>query len=254
MSKIVGGGAKKVLYTLSTLKRIGVKQSAKALRANNTCKACGLGMGGQRGGMTNELDEFPSVCNKSVQAQSTDIQPAIPNAVFTHTLNELRALSAKQLEHIGRLNTPLYKAANSQKLTPVEWDWALDYAAQQFSNTKPLQSFFYASGRSSNEAGFVLQLLARAYGTNNVNNCSYYCHQATGVGLSNTIGSGTATIELEDLAGCDLFFIIGANPAYAHPIVYQRMIKAREENPTRKIVVIDPRKTASFFCTRLDLS
>ena len=50
---IIGGGAKKVLYTLNTVKRIGLKDSAKALKANNTCKACGLGMGGQRGGMTN---------------------------------------------------------------------------------------------------------------------------------------------------------------------------------------------------------
>ena len=240
MGKIVGGGVKKVLYTLSTLKRIGVKQSAKALRANNACKACGLGMGGQRGGMTNELDEFPSVCNKSVQAQSTDIQPPIPEAVFEHTLEELRELSAHELEHLGRLNTPIYKAANSQKFTPVQWDWALDYAAQQFSNTLPAQSFFYASGRSSNEAGFVLQLLARAYGTNNVNNCSYYCHQATGVGLGNTIGSGTATVELEDLAGCDVFFIIGANPASNHPRLIHKLKDLRDRGG--QVVVINPAK------------
>ena len=65
--KIVGGGAGKILYTLNTLRQIGVLSSAKALTSNNTCKACGLGMGGQRGGMTNESGEFPSVCNKSVQ-------------------------------------------------------------------------------------------------------------------------------------------------------------------------------------------
>ena len=82
MSQIVGGGPKKVLYTLKTVKRIGVKKSAKALNANNACKACGLGMGGQQGGMHNELGDFPSVCNKSVQAQSTDIQPPIPKEIF----------------------------------------------------------------------------------------------------------------------------------------------------------------------------
>ena len=62
--QIIGGGFKKVLYTLNTVRRIGVKDAAKALTAHNACKACGLGMGGQRGGMINELDEFPSVCNK----------------------------------------------------------------------------------------------------------------------------------------------------------------------------------------------
>ena len=115
MKPIVGGGTKKVLYTLNTLKKIGVKKSAKALLANNTCKACGLGMGGQRGGMTNELGEFPAVCNKSVQAQSTDIQPPIPAAIFEHSLSELRELTPRELEHIGRLNTPLFKEKNTDK-------------------------------------------------------------------------------------------------------------------------------------------
>jgi hypothetical protein len=76
--RIVGGGPKKLLYTVDTIRRMGVGKAAKALTAHNTCKACAYGMGGQKGGMTNELGEFPSVCNKSVQAQSTDIQPAIP--------------------------------------------------------------------------------------------------------------------------------------------------------------------------------
>ena len=87
------------------------------------------------------------------------------------------------------------------------------HAAARFAATNPSNSFFYSSGRSSNEAGFLLQLMARLYGTNNISNCSFYCHQATGVGLGSTIGTGTATVELTDLDGCDLIFIIGANPA-----------------------------------------
>ena len=108
---IVGGGTKKLLYAADTILRMGVGKSAKALTARNTCKACAYGMGGQLGGMTNELGEFPSVCNKSVQAQSTDIQPAIPHAAFTRPLAELQALTGRQMEKLGRLNTPLFKAA-----------------------------------------------------------------------------------------------------------------------------------------------
>ena len=59
--------------------------------------------------------------------------------------------------------------------------------------TFPERAFFYASGRSSNEAGFLLQCFARAWGTNNVNNCSFYCHQASSVALQNALGTGTAT-------------------------------------------------------------
>ncbi|WP_111642043.1 FdhF/YdeP family oxidoreductase [Marinimicrobium alkaliphilum] len=238
--KIVGGGPKKVLYTLKTLTRIGLLNSTKALKSHNTCKACGLGMGGQRGGMTNELDEFPSVCNKSIQAQSTDIQPPIPEALFEHTLDDFRALSAHELEHLGRLDTPLYKPADANHYRPITWDEALALAAERFVKTAPDRSFFYASGRSSNEAGFVLQLLARLYGTNNVNNCSYYCHQATGVGLGNALGTGTATVSLEDVGGADLIWVIGANPASNHPRFVHQLKNCRERGG--QVLVVNPAK------------
>ena len=122
--EIIGGGTKKVLYTLGTVRRIGLISSAKALTSRNTCKACGLGMGGQLGGMTNESGEFPSVCNKSVQAQSTDIQPPIPDEIFRHSLEEFRQLSAREMESLGRLNTPLFKARDSLRYRPVDWEWA----------------------------------------------------------------------------------------------------------------------------------
>ncbi len=240
MSEVVGGGAKKILYTLNTVRRIGLKNSAKALTAHNACKACGLGMGGQRGGMTNELDDFPAVCNKSIQAQSTDIQPPIPKEIFEHSIGDLKELTPFQLEHLGRLNTPLYKAADSSVFEPVTWDKALAVATERFKQTNPARSFFYSSGRSSNEAGFLLQLLARLYGTNNVNNCSYYCHQATGVGLTTTIGTGTSTVELADLQGCDLVFLIGANPASNHPRLIHQLKALRDRGGD--VVVINPAK------------
>ncbi|MEH6467008.1 MAG: FdhF/YdeP family oxidoreductase, partial [Porticoccus sp.] len=237
---IIGGGTKKVLYTLSTVRKIGLKNSSKALTSKNTCKACGLGMGGQQGGMTNELGEFPSVCNKSIQAQSTDIQSAIPSEIFQHSLSELRELSSYELEHLGRLGNPLFKEKNSDHFREVSWEWALTYAAEKFVTTDPSKSFFYSSGRSSNEAGFVFQLLARLYGTNNVNNCSYYCHQATSEALGATIGTGTATIGLEDLSHCDMVFVIGANPASNHPRFIHQLKDLRDRNG--KVVIINPAK------------
>ncbi|MCR9295704.1 MAG: molybdopterin-dependent oxidoreductase, partial [bacterium] len=94
------------------------------------------------------------------------------------------------------------------------------------------------SGRSSNEAGFLLQLLARLYGTNNVNNCSYYCHQASGVGLSQTLGTGTATVTLDDLEECDLAMIIGGNPASNHPRLMTSLNHLRRRGG--RVVVINP--------------
>ncbi|MGV3650416.1 MAG: FdhF/YdeP family oxidoreductase [Devosia sp.] len=237
-SSIVGGGPKKVLYTLQTVARIGVGKAAKALTAKNTCKACAYGMGGQKGGMTNEMGEFPSVCNKSVQAQSTDIQPGIPHEVFKHSLADLRELSGKEMETLGRLDTPLHKGPGEDRYRPVHWDFAMARVAERLKATSPSRSFFYSSGRSSNEAGFVFQLLARAWGTNNVNNCSYYCHQATSEGLGSTIGKGTATVELEDLTKADLIFVIGANPSSNHPR-FIHMLKACRDRGG-EVIVINP--------------
>lgn len=239
-SHIVGGGPKKVLYTLATIARMGVGKAGKALTAKNACKACAYGMGGQRGGMTNELDEFPSVCNKSVQAQSTDIQPAIPHEIFAHPLADLQELTGREMEHLGRLGTPLWKAAGADRYVPVDWNFAIDHAAKKLAATDPKRSFFYSSGRSSNEAGFIFQLLARAYGTNNVNNCSYYCHQATSEGLATTIGKGTSSVELEDLTGADLIFVIGANPSSNHPRFIHMLKNCRERGG--EVIVINPAK------------
>jgi anaerobic selenocysteine-containing dehydrogenase len=235
---VVGGGLKKVLYTLRSAQRIGVARAAKALTSHNACKVCGLGMGGQLGGMTNELGEFPSVCNKSVQAQITDIQPPIPDAIFDHPLSELQELDGHELEHLGRLNTPLYKSATSDRYEAIDWARALELASRRLRETRAERSFFYASGRSSNEAGFILQLFARALGTNNVNNCSYYCHQATSVALEHSIGTGTATVELADLGSCDLIFVIGANPASNHPRFIHQLKACRERGG--HVVIINP--------------
>ena len=235
-----GGGTKKILYTLQTIGKIGVGKAAKALTARNTCKACALGMGGQNGGMTNEQGEFPSVCNKSVQAQSTDIQGAIPDEVFTHELRDFRDLTPRETERLGRLGFPLMKRAGDTRFQPMDWDEAMAFAAEKLSAAKPDRTFFYSSGRSSNEAGFLFQLVARMFGTNNVNNCSYYCHQATGVALGNTIGTGTSTVELDDLGLCDTIFVIGANPSSNHPRFIHKLKACRDRGG--EVIIINPAK------------
>ncbi len=240
----VGGGTKKILYALRTAQRMGLKNSAKALTSKNACKACALGMGGQAGGMTNELGEFPAVCNKSIQAQSTDIQPPIPIEVLTHPLADFAELDGHDLEHLGRLGTPLYKAAGEDRYQAIDWDHALSRAAERLRATAPERAFFYSSGRSSNEAGFLFQLFARAYGTNNVNNCSYYCHQASGVGLGTTIGGGTATVELEDLTRCDLIVVIGANPSSNHPRFIHKLRDCRARGG--EVIMVNPAKEAGL--------
>ncbi|MBM3289874.1 MAG: FdhF/YdeP family oxidoreductase, partial [Candidatus Hydrogenedentes bacterium] len=102
----------------------------------------------------------------------------------------------------------------------------------------PDETFFYFSGRSSNEAGFLLNLFARLYGTNNVNNCSYYCHQASGAGLSSIYGSGTASVVLEDVEHCDTLFLVGANPASNHPRLMSTIMRMKRRGG--RVIVVNP--------------
>ena len=117
------------------------------------------------------------------------MQGAIQPEFFqTYSFAQLQAFSPRELESCGRIATPLLLTKGSRNYRPIEWDEALDRIETKLKQIAPRESFWYFSGRSSNEAGFLLQLLARLYGTNNVNNCSYYCHQASGVGLAAITG------------------------------------------------------------------
>ena len=234
------GGWKAIGYSFRKAREAGgYLRFFKALRSKNTCKTCALGMGGQKGGMVNEAGAFPEVCKKSMQAMAADMQGALPSDFFErHSIEELKTWTPRALEASGRITQPLLAGPHDTHYHPVDWDEALGTVAEQLRATPPEESFFYFSGRSSNEAGFLLQLMARLYGTNNVNSCSYYCHQASGVGLSSVTGSGTATVVLEDLEDCDLFFVIGANPASNHPRLMRTILMMKRRGGS--VIVVNP--------------
>ncbi len=195
--------------------------------------------GGQAGGMVNEAGHFPEVCKKSLQAMVSDMQGGIPPEFFaTYSVAQMQCFSPRELEHCGRLTQPMLHRRGENYYQPISWDEALRRIADKLREVAPDETFWYTSGRSSNEAGFLVQLFARLYGTNNVNNCSYYCHQASGVGLANTLGTGTATVQLEDLEHTDLVFVIGGNPASNHPRLMTTLMHVRRRGG--QVIVINP--------------
>jgi molybdopterin-dependent oxidoreductase alpha subunit len=235
-----GGGWQAIRYAWKTARQSGgVWAMYQAMRRRNACKTCALGMGGQRGGMVNEKGSFPEFCKKSLQAMAADMQVAIPPEFWRdHSVDDLRTLSPRTLEACGRLVTPLVCLPAEQHYRPITWEEAIDRVAGKLRQTLPDRTFWYFSGRSSNEAGFLLQLLARVYGTNHVNNCSYYCHQASGVGLTSSIGTGTATVVLDDVEHADLVFVIGGNPPSNHPRLMSVLKGIRRRRGG--VVVINP--------------
>jgi molybdopterin-dependent oxidoreductase alpha subunit len=196
-------------------------------------------MGGQAGGMVNEAGHFPEVCKKSFQAMVADMQGGVkPEFFATYSIPQLRAFTPHQMEHAGRLVQPVILEKGSQHYRPIDWDEALSRIAAKLERTAPEESFFYFSGRSSNEAGFLLQLFARLYGTNHVNNCSYYCHQASGVGLASVIGTGAGTVKLDDMENADCVLLIGGNPASNHPRMMRTLMMVRRNGG--KVIVVNP--------------
>ena len=235
----IGGGWKAIRSVLGYSARIGPFKLWRTLHSRNACKACAFGTGGQNGGFWNESRHGIEICNKNIQAHLSDIRPAIPNPIFLQkSIAELSLYTGKQLEDLGRLTTPLYKAVGELHYRPMSYDEAMQICAARLDATVPERSFFYASGRSSNEAAFLLQLMARLYGTNNINNCSYYCHQASGVALTEAIGTGTATVQYSDIEKADLIFVFGANPASNHPRFVKTLIHLRRRGGV--VVVVNP--------------
>lgn len=234
------GGWPAILYTLRAGHGPrGLWRLWKSLRSKNACKTCALGMGGQLGGMVNEAGQFPEVCKKSIQAMASDLQGRIaPHFFSDFSLEKLRGFSPRDLEHAGRISEPLVAGPLDQNYRPIEWDDALSRIILKLRSISPEECFVYLSGRSSNEAAFLAQLFARVYGTNHVSNCSYYCHQASGVALSHATGSGTATVALEDVEHTELLVLIGGNPASNHPRFMRTLVNLKRRGG--RVIVINP--------------
>lgn len=233
------GGLAAMRYVLARGREVGTFALYRRLRSRNACKTCALGMGGQEGGMVNEVGHFPEVCKKSVQAQAADMGRVITESDLAGlSLTQLRTHSSAQMEAMGRLTFPIIAGPHDTHFRRISWGAALAVVGDSLVAAPPSRTFWYSSGRSSNEAGFLLQLIARAYGTNNVSNCSYYCHQASGVALTSIYGSGTASVSLEDLEHTDLVVLSGANPASNHPRLITQLIKLRRRGG--KVIIINP--------------
>ena len=122
---------------------------------------------------------------------------------------------------------------------PIDWDGAFDVVADALSAAgDPDRAVFYTSGRTSNEAAFLYQLLVRQLGTNNLPDCSNLCHESSGVALVQTLGVGKGSVSLDDVHDADLIIVAGQNPGTNHP----RMLTALELAKTRgaTIVAVNP--------------
>ena len=239
----VAGGFGALRATLHHLRReTGLVRGSKALARVNQpqgfdCPGCAWPEPAERG-----MFEFCENGAKAVAEEATT-RRASPDRIGALTLAELRRLSDFELGQLGRLTHPMM--TEGDRYRACSWDEAFAAIARAIAPLEsPDEAVFYTSGRTSNEAAFLWQLFARALGTNNLPDCSNMCHESSGVGMSEVLGTGKGTVSLDDFERCDLILVIGQNPGTNHP----RMLSTLRQAAARgcAIVSINPLREAGL--------
>jgi molybdopterin-dependent oxidoreductase alpha subunit len=210
----------------------------KTLLHKSACLSCAWGTGGQKGGFTNEEGEKLQRCMKSVEAIAAEIQPAIGNNFFERqSMQQLQQLTSQEADNLGRWSFPVILASGSSHYQRISWDEIYQIATTAFQ-APPERVASYSSGRSSNEAAFLLQLMMRTLGSNNLADCSDLCHAPSTFGLKQIFGTGTSMVSLKSLQATDCVVLAGANAAYNHPRLMNELIKLRDRGG--RVIVINP--------------
>ncbi|UKA54033.1 FdhF/YdeP family oxidoreductase [Arthrobacter sp. FW305-BF8] len=169
-----------------------------------------------------------------------------PEFFARHSIADLKTRDDYWLGQQGRLTHPMVLDEGATHYRPIDWDAALELIAQELRDMDhPDQSVFYTSGRTSNEAAFVYQLLVRGVGTNNLPDCSNMCHESSGSALVETIGIGKGSVSLKDLETASLIFVAGQNPGTNHPRMLSALEKAKKNGAA--IVSVNPLPEAGLL-------
>ena len=188
-----------------------------------------------------EHRSFAEFCENGFKAVTYEAttKRMTPEFFRQHSVAELLTQPDEWLGHHGRITEPMVLRPGATHYAPIPWDDAFQLIGGELKAlASPHEAIFYTSGRTSNETAFLYQLFVRAYGTNNLPDCSNLCHESTSVALPPMIGIGKGCVKLEDLELANAIFIVGQNPGTNHPRMLTSLQKAKENGC--KIVFINP--------------
>ena len=238
-SQTYAAGAPAVAISLQHgIAKMGVRRTVSTLRILNQpagfdCPGCAWPEPDKP-----HLAEF---CENGVKAVAEEATTArITRSFFAeHSIAELCEREGYWLGQQGRLTEPMHRAVGATHYTPISWDDAFALIGRQLlALQSPDEAAFYTSGRTSNEAAFLYQLFARAFGTNNLPDCSNMCHEASGMALTQTIGIGKGSVHISDFDKADLIVVVGQNPGTNHPRMLSALESAKQHGAT--VVAINP--------------
>lgn len=242
------GGVPAVVSTFRhTLPELGLRRTVQTLGSLNhadgfDCPSCAWP---DPAAKERHAIEFCENGAKAVAWEAT--RKRVPRSFFeTTTVAQLDAMPEYELGKLGRITEPMYLRAGGDHYEPVSWDEAYAVLAKHLLSLDSRDdAVFYTSGRTSNEAAFLWQLLVRAYGTNNLPDCSNMCHESSGTALSSVIGSGKGAVTLESLEQAELIVICGQNPGTNAPRMLTHLERAKRNGA--KIVAVNPLPEAGLI-------
>jgi ferredoxin-nitrate reductase len=161
--------------------------------------------------------------------------------------------------HRNRLTTPLWREHTSQPFAPISWERAFTLLVERIRATLaakgPQALAIYGSGQFLCEDYYVAnKLLKGALGSNNFDANSRLCMSSAVAGYARSLGSDGPPCCYDDLDQADLVLLIGTNTAECHPVLFQRLLKRRRKGHGPRLVVVDPRATATSDAADLHLA
>lgn len=172
-------------------------------------------------------------------AEEATTKKLTPDFFAQYSIDELGLLTDYEIGKKGRIAQPMYLAPDATHYAPISWEDAYQLIARHLHQlASPDEAIFYTSGRTSNEAAFLYQLMVREYGTNNLPDCSNMCHESSGVALGESLGIGKGSVTLEDIYEAEVIIILGQNPGTNHPRMLTALQKAKANGAT--IISVNP--------------
>ena len=189
--------------------------------------------------------EFCENGAKAVAEEATR-RVVTPEFFARHPVAELESRPEYWLSQQGRLTHPMVLRPGERHYRPISWADAHALIADHLNTLgSPDEALFYTSGRTSNEAAFLYQLMVRSFGTNNLPDCSNMCHESSGTALVESIGVGKGSVTVEDVVAADLIIIAGQNPGTNHPRMLGVLEKAKANGAA--IIAVNPLPEAGLI-------
>lgn len=201
---------------------------------DGVCDGCALGPRGLR----DDVIDGVHLCMTRLELLRLNTMPALDPAVLAD-VPLLRTLTSAQLRALGRLPFPMLLERGARAFRRLDWDEAERLAADRLRAAAPERVAFFTTSRGlTNEVYYVAQKLARALGSNNVDNDARLCHAASTTAMKRSLGVAAATCSLKDWIGTDLLVIWGSDLANNQPVSTKYMHYAKAAGT--RIVVVNP--------------